>query len=416
MALACNGMSLEESPPRGPPPPCRSSGRRVPREGGRHRGERMRFGRSTAGNPRRARTAAACGFLLFLALPLAAARSQGGDAGSGANPAAAASRTVSWTERTMGTYGRVTLVTGDSAAAWDVAALALAALRRVDSLMSNWTTTSEVARLNREAGAKETRVQPEVGRVLKAALDLWKESDGAYDITVEPLVRAWGFLGGPKHVPSEAEIQSAMAHVGAQRVHYAPETGMLHFDDPSTRIDLGGIAKGYAVDVAAESLQAHGVRDALVDLSGNMFAIGSPPGASGWRIGIRDPRDRIPWIARLAIRNEGISTSGQYEQFVAVNGRTYGHIMDPRTGWPVQGLIAVTVVSPSAFTCDSWDTPLFVMGLDAARRRAKTVADLSAILIQPGTGNVDTMWVEETLRDRLIVEPAARTFIQVRYF
>jgi FAD:protein FMN transferase len=360
-----------------------------------------------------ARRAAAC--VLLLALTMAAARTSGSAAG-GSDAGSGAPRNVSWTEYTMGTYGRVTLVTGDSAAAWDEAAIALAALRRIDSLMSNWTTTSEVARLNREAGTKETRVHPEVGRVLEASLALWKESGGAYDITVEPLVRAWGFLGGPRRVPSEAEIHQALAHVGAQRVHYSRETGMLRFDDPATRIDLGGIAKGYAVDVAAESLTAHGVRNALVDLSGNMFAIGSPPGASGWRIGVRDPRDRIPYLARLAIHNEGISTSGQYQQFVAVNGRTYGHIMDPRTGWPVQGLIAVTVVSPSAMECDGWDTPLFVMGLDPARRRAKALGDLSAILIQPGAGSVDTMWVEETLRDRLILEPAARPFIQVRYF
>ena len=246
----------------------------------------------------------------------------------------------------MGTYGRVTLVTDDSAAAWGVAAIALAELRRVDSLMSNWTTTSEVARLNREAGTKETRVHPEVGRVLQAALALWKESGGAYDITVEPLVRAWGFLGGPRRVPSEAEIQAALAHVGAQRVHFAPETGMLRFDDPATRIDLGGIAKGLRGGCRCqEPGRARGAERPRGPL-GQHVRDGSPPGASGWRIGIRDPRDRIPFLARLTLHGEGISTSGQYEQFVAVNGRTYGHIMDPRTGWPVQGLIAVTVVSP----------------------------------------------------------------------
>jgi thiamine biosynthesis lipoprotein len=316
----------------------------------------------------------------------------------------------------MGTYGRVTIVTGDSAAAWPDAEVALAALVRVDSLMSNWTSTSEVARLNREAGSAETRVDPEVGVVLEAALRLWHESGGAYDITVEPLVRAWGFLGGPRRVPSDEEVRTAMAHVGAERVHYRSDTRTLRFDDPETRIDLGGIAKGYAVDVAAESLAAHGVRDALVDLSGNMFALGMPAGQPGWRIGIRDPRDRIPYLARLALTGQGISTSGQYEQFVAVNGKTYGHIMDPRTGRPAEGLIAVTVLSPTAMECDGWDTPLFVLGLDEARRRARSLTNLDAILIQPGTGSVDTMWVERTLRDRLILEPAARAFIQVRYF
>jgi thiamine biosynthesis lipoprotein len=316
----------------------------------------------------------------------------------------------------MGTYGRVSLVTADSAAAASDAGCALAVLRRVDSLMSNWTTTSEVARLNREAAQRATRVHPEVGTVLAASLRLWRESDGAYDITVEPLVRAWGFLGGPRRVPSEAEIRAALARVGAQRVRYRAEDGTLRFDSAGVRIDLGGIAKGYAVDVAAESLRAHGVRDALVDLSGNMVAIGHAAGAEGWRIGIRDPRDRVPYIARLTLRDEAISTSGQYEQFVAVDGRTYGHIMDPRTGRPAEGLISVTVVSPSAMECDGWDTPLFVLGPEAARRKARALPDLSAIMVQPGAGGVDTLWVEETLRGRVVLEPAAQTFIHVRYF
>jgi FAD:protein FMN transferase len=317
----------------------------------------------------------------------------------------------------MGTYVRVTVPTDDSAAIWPEARRALAVFQRVDSLMSNWTATSEVARLNREAPLAATRVHPEVGAVLEASLRLWRESGGANDITVEPLVRAWGFLGGPRRVPSDDEIRAALARVGAQRVHYDPTTRVLRFDDPGVRIDLGGIAKGYAVDVAAESLKAHGVTDVLIDLSGNMAALGSSGGGGGgWRIGIRDPRDRIPYVARLAIGGEAISTSGQYEQFVARDGRTYGHIMDPRTGRPSQGLISVTVVSASAMECDAWDTPLFVMGPLEARRKARDLDHLAAVLIQPGTGGVDTMWVEETLRDRLILEPAAQAFLRLRYF
>ncbi len=352
--------------------------------------------------------------LLLIALPIG-----GPQARSGAFANTSPRRSVSWTARTMGTYVRVTIATEDSVAAWPEARRALAVFQRVDSLMSNWTTTSEVARLNREASAASTPVHPEVGAVLEASLRLWRESGGAYDITVEPLIRAWGFLGGPRRVPSDDEIRAALAHVGAQRVHYDAMTPSLRFDDPGVRIDLGGIAKGYAVGVAAESLKAHGVMDALIDLSGNMTALGSPPGsggARGWRIGIRDPRDRIPYVARLVLSGESISTSGQYEQFVSRDGRTYGHIMDPRTGRPSSGLISVTVVSPSAMECDGWDTPLFVMGPLEARRKARELHDLAAVLIQPGAGNVDTMWVESTLRDRLILEPAARAFIRLRYF
>ena len=181
-------------------------------------------------------------------------------------------------------------------------------------------------------------------------------------------------------------------------------------------MDLGGIAKGYAVDVAAESLAAHGVRDALVDVSGNMVALGSPPGATAWRIGIRDPRDRIPYFARLTLSGAAISTSGQYEQFVAEDGRSYGHILDPHTGRPANGLISVTVVSASALTCDAWDTPLFVLGPARARRVAKARADIAAILVVPGLPGRDTVWVEESLRERFQFEPSADSLFVVKYF
>jgi thiamine biosynthesis lipoprotein len=365
--------------------------------------------RRTAASSTRDRWVLAVAALALIALPLGAARAR-----DGGGPAAP--RAVAWTLRTMGTYARISIVTADSAAAWPAARGAQAVLQRVDSLMSNWTATSEVARIHRDAPVGATRVHPEVGTVLAASLRLWRESDGAFDITVEPLVRAWGFLGGPRRVPGDGEIRAALARVGAQRVRYEPASRTLRFTDPGVRIDLGGIAKGYAVDVAAESLAAHGVRDALVDLSGNMVALGSAPAGQGWRIGIRDPRDRVPYVARLALRGEAISTSGQYEQFVAQDGRSYGHIMDPRTGRPADGLISVTVVAPTALECDGWDTPLFVLGPQAARRKARSLDRLSAVLIQPGTGGVDTMWVEATLRDRLVLEPVARDFIHVRYY
>lgn len=337
-----------------------------------------------------------------LALPLVAA-----------GPAA---RPVTWPARTMGTYVHVTIATADSASNAPAATRALGVFRRVDSLMSNWTNTSELARLNREAGLGPVTVHPEVARVLGPALALYEESDRTFDVTVEPLVRAWGFLGGRPHVPTDSAARAAFRLVGASRVRFDAATRVLRFDEPGVRIDLGGIAKGWAVDVAAESLRAYGVRDALLDLTGNMVAMGSPPGAPAWRIGIRDPRDRVPYFARLTLTDEAISTSGKYEQFVSAEGKTYGHIMDPRTGRPAEGLIAVTLVSKSAFTCDAWDTPLFVLGAAAARRKAAEHAEFDAILVAPGEGGVDTVWVESTLRERFVLEPAASAFLRVRYF
>ena len=328
-----------------------------------------------------------------------------------------ARRSVAYSTRTMGTFADVIIVTDDSAASAPAAHRAHAVLHFLDSLMTNWTTTSEVARLNREAAKGPTPVEARVATVIDTSLRLWRESDHAFDITVEPIVRLWGFLGGEKRVPSKAEVDSAFKLVGAQRVHFDGAKRTLSYDMPGVRIDLGGIAKGYAVDEAAKSLAADGVTDALVNLTGNMFALGHPEGSDTWRIGIRDPRDRMPYFARVNLDpGQGISTSGKYEQFVAKDGKTYGHIIDPRTGWPSEGLISVTVISHSAFNCDAWDTPLFVLGPVAGRAKAKERADIAAVLVVPGTGGVDTVWVEEALWGRFSIEPAARALFRVRYF
>ena len=332
-----------------------------------------------------------------------------------AAPTSTARRPVAYPGRAMGTYFNVQLVTDDSVASLPIALAAHAEFARIDSLMTNWTTTSEVARLNREAGEHTTTVDAEVAQVLDCSLDTWRRSDGANDITVEPLVRAWGFLGGRPHVPSDSEQVAAFRRVGAQRLEFDATRRTLRFARPDVRIDLGGIAKGYAVDAAVRALEARGVTDALVDISGNMFALGTPGEGRPWRVGIRDPRDRVPYFAHVPLA-AGISTSGKYEQFVSAHGRTYGHIMDPRTGRPAEGLIAVTVLSPSAMTCDAWDTPLFVLGLEAAKKKARELKDVDAILVQPGTGGVDTVWVEKTLEGRFTLEPAARALFHVEYF
>jgi thiamine biosynthesis lipoprotein len=352
--------------------------------------------------------AAAVLLALLLLVALATAR--------GAAESGAARRSVVFPTRTMGTYANIIIVTDDSTAVRPAALEAEAELWRIDSLMSNWTTTSEVARINREAGHQTVVVEPEVATVVDTSLEVWRESDHAFDITVEPLVRAWGFLGGPRRVPSEAEAAAAFRKVGAQRVHYERATRRLRFDSDSVRIDLGGIAKGYAVEAARRALEAAGIHDALIDLTGNMAAMGTPAGLDHWRIGIRDPRDRMPYFAQVKLfPGEGISTSGKYEQFVAKDGKTYGHIMDPRTGLPADGLISVTLISKSAYTCDTWDTPLFVLGPERARAKAHERSDFGAILVEPGAG-VDTVWVERPLLDRFTLEDAARGLFVVEPF
>jgi thiamine biosynthesis lipoprotein len=307
-------------------------------------------------------------------------------------------RPVVFRTQTMGTWASLTLVTADSAAVADAAYDALVVLHRVDSLMSNWTESSEVTRINRAAANEPVVVQPEVARVIAFALEVARESGGAFDITVEPLVRAWGFLGGTPRVPAKEEIDAALRHIGYENLRFDPETRTLRRTEDGARVDLGGIAKGYGVDVVAEVLRERGVTNALVDLSGNMVAMGDAAGHDGWTVGIRDPSEERDYLARLRLFNQAVATSGDYEQFVDEDGTRYGHILDPRTGYSARGLSSVTVVADRAMACDAWATALFVLGPDAARNAARERDDLSVVLIEP-TETGDIIWVEEALRD-----------------
>lgn len=325
-------------------------------------------------------------------------------------------RGVAFRTRTMGSWASLTLVTADSAAVAPLAREALLSFHHTDSLMTNWTTTSEVARINGTAGGPATVVEPEVAAVIALAGDVTAASGGAFDLTVEPLVRLWGFLGGTPRVPDSGALAATRRLVGWERVAWDPATGRLGLPDAGMRIDLGGIAKGHGVDRVAALLRGAGVTDALVDLTGNMAAIGDAPGREGWVVGIRDPRDRGPFLATLRLRESCVSTSGDYVQFASEGGRRYGHILDPRTGWPAHGLSSVTVVADRAAAADAWSTALFVLGPAEARRAAAARDDIAAVLLQPAPGARDTLWVESTLVPLVSVAPAFADSLVLRPF
>lgn len=325
-------------------------------------------------------------------------------------------RAVAFRTRTMGTWATVSIVTGDSAAVADLALESLLVFHRIDSLMSNWTDRSEVARINREAGRAPTRVHPEVATVLECALQVFRESDGAQDISVEPLVRLWGFLGGSPRVPTPDEITRTLPRVGSDKIRFETATRAIAFAREDTQIDLGGIAKGYGVDQVASVLRRAGVRNALVDLSGNMAALGDAPGHPGWVVGVRDPSGVRPFLLRIRLGDRCVATSGDYEQFLAADGKRYGHIIDPRTGYSAQGLRSVTVVAASAMLADAWDTALFVMGPEKARALARARDDLAVVLVEPGPEGDFVVWIEEQLRPDVELEPDATRTYAVRFF
>lgn len=228
---------------------------------------------------------------------------------------------------------------------------AFAEMHRLDTLWSNFVEKSEVVRLNR---ARTIPVSAETRNLIEKAIALGAATGGAFDITVEPLVRLWGFYDHSYRLPESPELKNLLRRVDYHQVAVRGDTVVL---GDGVNLDLGGVAVGYAVDRIVEILLSGGLSEGLVDAGGDIRVFGDRV----WRIGIQHPR-REGVIRVLKLKNRAVSTSGDYENFFEVGGRRYCHIIDPKTGYPVSHWVAVTVIAPSALEADAYATALFVLG------------------------------------------------------
>ncbi|HVH88907.1 MAG TPA: FAD:protein FMN transferase [Terriglobales bacterium] len=239
-------------------------------------------------------------------------------------------------------------------------------IERLDETLSNYRPSSELSRINRLAGRQAVTTDPEVFSLLETALRYSSETEGAFDVTVGPLMRAWGFFRGQGLFPDAEELRLAREKTGFEKVQLAQNVRTVSFAVPDMEIDLGAIGKGYAVDRAGAVLREAGVSAALIDAgSSTLYAMDAPPGQDGWRVHVPDPLYRSRHIASLTLRNESISTSGNYEKFFQLGDRKYCHVMDPRTGVPVEGVLQATLVAADGVTSDALSNAMFVMGSGA---------------------------------------------------
>ncbi len=260
----------------------------------------------------------------------------------------------------MGTRASVSIYGMKKEQAERVSGEALHVLHRLERMMSTWNPESDLSRLNSAPGGVPVQLPGELIDIIDTAKQFSSLTSGAFDITARPLSRLWGFQEGPDSIPSAESIADVMQRVGFEKIVMDSSGVTL---PPGTEIDLAGIAKGYAVDRCAAILRAEGVTSALIDLGGNMYAIGSPPGKRGWVVGIRNPVITDSIIGYIILRNEAVATSGNYENYVEIGGEDFGHIMDPRTGRPVSGSMrGVTVIAPTATAADALSTSLFILG------------------------------------------------------
>lgn len=302
---------------------------------------------------------------LLLALALAGCGPSGGEA-------------VQLGGRTMGTTWSATYLPVDGGPAAEAVQAALQTrLDAVNASMSTYREDSEISGLNRAPVGEWFAVSEAFLAVLRAALDIGARSEGAYDVTVAPLVDLWGFGPGEGAggVPSAAAIQALLPRVGQQYLEIDRDASRVRKTRPVS-VDFSSIAKGYAVDELARYLRGQRIADFLVEVGGEMRLSGVSPRGDAWRIAVEQPTAdaRAPAVA-LRLGNAAVATSGDYRNFFEMDGRRYSHSIDPRSGYPVaHDLVSVTVVADTAMAADAWATALEVLGADDAMRVANAQA------------------------------------------
>ena len=265
--------------------------------------------------------------------------------------------------------------------------LALESLDLVESLeeeLSFFRTGSQVSRINLLA-AEERLVTPEpLFALLELAMSVYRESQGAYDITSTPLWEAWGFARRNGIIPTDADLDAARSCVGGHFVELDPVAKTVYFLRPGIRINLGSIGKGHALDVCAEHLAANGMADFLLHGGqSSVLARGNRPSSHPWEIGIPHPGHPDRRIGTIRLRNRALGTSGGQFQSFRHQGHRYGHILDPRSGWPAEGVLSATVVAPTAALADALSTTFYVIGPHASFEYCKTHPEIAFVLTCP---------------------------------
>jgi thiamine biosynthesis lipoprotein len=306
----------------------------------------------------------------------------------------------------------VLLNAGQYPAGPDAAMAALDRIEQIEAQLTVYRDTSEVAAINRRAAAGPVAVESRLFDLLARAVELFHATGGAFDVTAGPLSRVWGFYRRQGRMPDAAEVAEALALVGSDKLALDRAARTIQFRQSGVELNLGSTGKGYALDRAANALQATGVHDfCLHGGNSSVLARGSRTNADcglqnaesqnvesqnsarppGWSIALRHPLKPDVRLAEFRLRDQALGTPGSGTQFFHYQGKRYGHVLDPRTGWPADKVLSATVIAPIAEQADALSTALFVMGLEAGREFCAKRPEIGVLFVIPGsrTGTIE---------------------------
>jgi thiamine biosynthesis lipoprotein len=269
----------------------------------------------------------------------------------------------------------------------DAAYEALEEVHRVELRLSHTRPDSDLCDINARAPYVPVLLDPELWDLVRRARELHARSGGAFDIAVGSLIRLWSTCRREARLPEPGEVAAAMQKCGMHRVHADEATRTLRTDQPGVELNAGACGKGYAVDRAVEHLRGLGVESALLHGgTSTVYAIGAPPGAEAWEIGIRHPDEPGRRLGSVLLRNRALSTSGDYEQFFTLAGKRYSHILDPRIGWPATGVRSATVLCDNAADSDALSTAAFVLGWERGRALIDSTPGAALLMLDTDGG------------------------------
>lgn len=300
----------------------------------------------------------------------------------------------------MDTFVTITVVS-DSADKADKAIVdAFSTIERFGNLINIFSDKSEVSSINRNAGIREVKVSPETLNVIEKAIYVSEKSEGAFDPTIGPIMRLWDFY--KKIKPSEPEIRKNLMLVNYKDIIINRDKSTVFLKEKGMLLDLGGIAKGYAVDLAVINLKQNSINSGIVAIAGDIRTFGLKPDEKPWNIGIKNPRrknnsDEI--IAKIRLSDKAISTSGDYERYFLINGERFHHLLDPKTGYPAGCCQSVSIITDNGAFTDAFSTAVFILGSEKGLKLAQEM-DMDAIII----GNNGIIFATPGLKGRLEIE------------
>jgi thiamine biosynthesis lipoprotein len=281
----------------------------------------------------------------------------------------------------LGSPFEITVVATDSIQANVYTELAISEVKRIENLISDWIPTTQISKVNQNAGISPVKVDLEVFELVNRAINISKLTDGAFDISYASMDKIWKFDGSMKEMPTTESIKKSVEKVGYQNIVLNENDTSIFLKYPGMKLGLGGIGQGYIADKIKVLLQENGCTSGLVNVSGDINTWGKQPNGKDWTVGIVNPLNKNKVFATFPLNDSAVETSGSYEKYVTFNGKRYSHIIDPRTGYPSSGIVSVSVFAKQTELADALATGIFVLGIEVGLDLVNQLKGIGCIIV-----------------------------------